>query len=290
MTETPDQAPDDGGQDGSHQGPEGKPAPKTAETTRIEITSDFVRERNALVLAGKFEKLYVDYYLHLMQHELELAPDHDQLLKDALAGVTLHLASRPWNELTAWTINLQDPRLNLFVTGDSERGNVTGRVFTSGVKPSEHNLFFSQVTRPQSPIRQSTVEVTGLDVFRMIEQYYAQSEQLPARLFRLEDEHYVMVVAQPDIDMTWFDGLDRAKIERLADDETLSRLELRHYHFGCGCTMDLIHSVLAPVARRSLDDLYQGEDAVRVQCPRCSGVFEATRAAMEQYLAEHPEA
>ena len=52
MTETPDQAPDDGGQDGSHQGPEGKPAPKTAETTRIEITSDFVRERNALVLAG----------------------------------------------------------------------------------------------------------------------------------------------------------------------------------------------------------------------------------------------
>jgi D-3-phosphoglycerate dehydrogenase len=33
-----------------------------------------------------------------------------------------------------------------------ERGNVTGRVFTSGVKPSEHNLFFSQVTRPQSPV------------------------------------------------------------------------------------------------------------------------------------------
>lgn len=263
--------------------------PRTAETSRIEVTSDYVRGRHCLVLAGSFQQLYVDYYLHLMQHEIKLDPDHDQLLKDALAGITLHLASRPQNELTAWTINLQQPRLNLFVTGDSQRGNVTGRVFTSGVKASPHNLFFSQVTRPHSPIRQSTVEIEGLDVFRMIEQYYAQSEQLPARLFRLDDEQMVMVVAQPDVDMTWFEGLDRSRIETLAADETLSRLETRRYHFGCGCTLDLIYSVLAPVARRSLDDLYQGEDALQVQCPRCSGVFTATREAVERYLDEHPE-
>jgi molecular chaperone Hsp33 len=260
-----------------------------AENTRIEVTSDYVRERHALALFGSFSPLYVDYYLHLMQHEIKLEPEHDQLLKDALAGITLHLAARPQNELTAWTISLQDPLLNLFVTGDSEKGNVTGRVFTSGVKKAPQSLFFSQVTRPSSPIRQSTVEVTGLDAFRMVEQYYAQSEQLPASLFRLEDEQMAMIVAQPDIDMEWFKGLTLEAVKSLGEDETLSRLETRHYYFGCGCTLDLIYSALAPVARRGMDDLYQGEEALRIQCPRCSGVFVATREALQRYLAEHPE-
>ena len=48
-----------------------------AQTSRIEVTSDYVRERHALFVLGKFSPLYVDYYLHLMQHELKLEPDHD---------------------------------------------------------------------------------------------------------------------------------------------------------------------------------------------------------------------
>ena len=36
----------------------------------------------------------------------------------------LHCASRPWNEAAAWTIHFQQPRLNLFITGDNAAGTV----------------------------------------------------------------------------------------------------------------------------------------------------------------------
>ena len=44
--------------------------------------------------------------------------ENDQKLKDALAGCALHLASRPWGEVSAWTIHFADPLINIFVTGN----------------------------------------------------------------------------------------------------------------------------------------------------------------------------
>ena len=63
------------------------------EFTRIE--SVFVRKRNALVLRGRFAPVYTDYYLHLMQHGIRHPAELDQMLKDALAMLTLHLVARP---------------------------------------------------------------------------------------------------------------------------------------------------------------------------------------------------
>lgn len=262
---------------------------KRGEPSQVDIRSYYVRERHGMAVFGQFAPIYMDYYLHLMQNSLRYEQRHDQLLKDALATVTLHLCSRPQNEMTAWTINLQDPVLNLFVTGDSEVGNVCGRVFTQDVKTGAKNLFFAQMTRPGLPVRQSTVEVAGSNLLEMVEQYYDQSEQLPARLFRLPDEAFAMIVAQPDCDLEWFQSLDGSGVERLADTEELRLLETRRYHFGCGCTLQLIYSVLAPVARGKVDELYQGEDSLKVQCPRCGSVFSAAREGLERYLAENPQ-
>ena len=71
---------------------------KESENIPIEIRCYFVRERNALLTRGQFGSLYMDYYLHLMQHGLKNEDQPDQLLKDGLAALTLHLASRPWAE------------------------------------------------------------------------------------------------------------------------------------------------------------------------------------------------
>ena len=58
-----------------------------------------------------------------------------------------HAVSRPWNDLTAWTINFQQPLVNVFLTGDNADGTVTGRVFDENVKEMPSNLFFSDVIR-----------------------------------------------------------------------------------------------------------------------------------------------
>ncbi|MEO0415272.1 MAG: disulfide bond chaperone, partial [Verrucomicrobiota bacterium] len=194
---------------------------KASENDPIEVRCYFVRERNALAVRADFSTLYRDYYLHLMQHEIRHAPELDALLKDALAAVTLHLASRPWNEATAWTLNNQNPLLNLFVTGGNRNGGVTGRLFTDGVKEADSSLFFVQTTADGAPTRQSTIEVTSDDFFTQVESYYQQSEQRPARIFRHGPEDFVMVTAQPDCDLAWFESLDDDAIRKIDETETL---------------------------------------------------------------------
>src|SRR5512142_2388688 len=95
----------------------------------IEVITWFVRSRNVLVARASFGDLFVDYYLHLAAQQMSPSTAADAIFKRALAAFVLHCASRPRNELTAWTINFQQPLVNLFLIGDNETGAVAGRVF-----------------------------------------------------------------------------------------------------------------------------------------------------------------
>ena len=77
----------------------------------VDLRSYFVRKRNALLVRGRFSPLYLDYYLHLMQHGIQHAEPLDQMLKDTLAALALHLCSRPQDESCAWTIHVKKPQL-----------------------------------------------------------------------------------------------------------------------------------------------------------------------------------
>ncbi len=245
------------------------------EFTKIE--SVFVRKRNALVLRGQFTPIYTDYYLHLMQHGIRHAPELDQMLKDTLAMLTLHLVARPWAETAAWTVNLRAPRLNLFVTGGSNEECVVGRIFTEDVREPDRNFFFSQTTAPnQHEPRVSTLEVAGKDPVRWISQYYDQSEQRPARAFRLEDETFALVAAQPDCDMEWFRALGADAVARIDRDEETKLLETRKFRFHCGCTLEKILPVLGGWRER-LDELFEDADVIRIQCPRCAARYKVSR-------------
>lgn len=252
-----------------------RPMEPAEDFTKIE--SIFVRHRNALVIRGQFTSIYTDYYLHLMQHGIRHSGELDQMLKDTLAMLTLHLVARPWAETVAWTANLRAPRLNLFVTGGSVQESVTGRLFTEDVREPDRNFFYSQTTAPnQHEPRTSTLEVDGKDPVAWISQFYDQSEQRPARAFRLEDENFVLVAAQPDCDMEWFEGLTEESVAAIDTTEETKVLETRRFRFHCGCTLDKILPVLGGWKDR-LDELFEGADTIKVQCPRCAAKYTVTR-------------
>jgi molecular chaperone Hsp33 len=251
----------------------------------LEVRTYFVRERNALVARADFGELFVDYYLHLAQIERRSRPAEDTMMKEALAALTLHCASRPRNETTAWTIHFSEPLVNLFVTGDNARGTVVGQSFTEGVKQDGRNLFMSDIVRGQMPVRRSVVELTDADIFPAVERYYDQSEQRPARLFRHGEEDFVMVTAHPDCDMAWFDSLDDAAIRTLDQSETLTLLEKRFYRWECGCDERRMMDVLRPVMMRDADALFGDEPVIRMSCPRCGARHKITREAMEAHIA-----
>ena len=257
---------------------------KESEPEVIKVHCYFVRHRNALAVRAQFSELYTDFYLHLMQHELRYDSVPDQLLKDGLAALTLHLASRPRTEATAWTLNIQEPLLNLFVTGSSRLGNVTGRAFVEGVKKADKNLFFSQVTEEGREARQSTVEFDDPDVFRAVENYYRCSEQRPSRYFHHGNEDFVMLTAQPDCDMPWFLTLDDESIRTLDEDEELSLLEVREYRFDCGCSLDRMYPIIASLPSESAVEIFDSEGNAKAQCPRCGAGFALTREGFEDFL------
>ncbi|MDR2463890.1 MAG: disulfide bond chaperone [Verrucomicrobiales bacterium] len=249
----------------------------------FEVRSYFVRHRNALLTRADFGELYVDYYLHLAANEIKVAADHDRLFKETLAALTLHLASRPHNEMAAWTVNLQAPPLNLFVTGDNQTGGVTGKIFTENIKRADRNFFYADVVRGNAPARRSAVEFTGSDIFAASETYYRQSEQRPSRFFPFAGEDYVMVSAQPDCDLDWLTALTDADIRTLDQREQLSLLEQRRYRWHCGCDGRRIASLLAPSFKRNPEELFGNAQSLRISCPRCGSRHTITREAMEAF-------
>ncbi|EIP97456.1 disulfide bond chaperone [Opitutaceae bacterium TAV1] len=251
----------------------------------IELRTDFVRGRNALVARAVFTELYVDYYLHLGKWNLHPAEKIDAMFKRALAGFVLHCASRPWNEMTAWTINFQSPLVNLFLTGDNETGAVTGRAFTEDVKVLPENLFYADVVRGRQPRRRSTVSFRGEDPLVAAEAFYAQSEQRPARFFQLDEEEFALVGEHPDCDAAWFADLTPERVRDLAQTETVAPLERRIYRWHCGCNQRRMMEVLDPVMRSDPDSLFGDAETIQMQCPRCAARHTITREAMEAFVA-----
>lgn len=250
------------------------------------VTADFVRHRNVLLVQADMGPLFVDYYLHLADQSLRYAPAHDALLKQMLVAFTLHCAARPRNEHLSWTVGLQDPRLNLFVTGDNEDCTVAGRIFTENVREAPQNVFYSELMPGRgAEKRRSVVNFDRADLFAAAEAFYETSEQRPARYFDLGEERYAMLLSHPDSDEAWLRSVSLEDVRALPQTQTLARIERRLYRWHCGCEQRKILSALAPAAQAGMGDLFGDAEVIHVQCPRCAATYAITREAMEAWLS-----
>lgn len=255
------------------------------ELSIIALRSYFVRQRNALLVRGKFQQLYLDYYLHLMQHAIQHQEALDDMLKDTLAALALHLCSRPHDETVAWTIHVKEPRrANLFVTGSTHPGRVTGRVFTEDVKQEGEALFIAQTTRPNHPTRQSMIEFAGADLLKGVETFYTTSEQRLTRFFRLPDEEFIQISAEPDCDEIWLSELQLENVLEIEQNEHLTLLETRGYQFECGCSMERLLPMINRLPQEDLDHIFE-DGIAQVTCPRCSATFRTTKDDFERWRA-----
>jgi len=258
--------------------------PNTADAG-LEVRTYFIRNRNAMLARADFGDLFVDYYLHLSANQLRVAPEHDAMFKRALVAFTLHSCSRPWNELTAWTINFQTPLVNLFLTGDNETGAVTGRVFEDNVKEGPESLFFADVVRGNQPKRRSMVSFEGADPIVAVEKFYVQSEQRAGRYFQLAEEEFALLIEHPDCDLPWFNQLTTDQVARLDETETLALMERRIYRWHCGCNQQRMMEVLAPTMRQDPEALFGDDPKLEIRCPRCGARHTITREALEAFIA-----
>jgi len=228
----------------------------------------FDRQHQVVLAEGRFSGFFTAYVEHVRRWEVELDPLTYTMMRQALAGATLHLSCRPPDVSFGFTLNFRDPPVNIFVTGDAADQRVTGRVFTEGVKTADSSRLFVQSQRPGHDQMQSMVEVHGLDVLEVFEQYYARSEQKPARFFEPVDDTFLMVLALPDHDAAWLEGLTPATSSELST-EGLDLLDERIYRFQCGCNPDRMMDALHTIFDGNPEELFKGEPGVETFCPRC---------------------
>lgn len=245
-----------------------------AEFTKVE--SIFIRHRNVLAVRANFTPIFTDYYLHLMDIGQRHPENLDRPLKDLLATLTLHLTARPWAETIAWTANIRAPRVNFFVTGSSTNEYITGRLFTEDVREPDRNFLYSQTTLPGAEPRLSTIEVDTTDPVEWLQHFYDQSEQRPGKLFKLSDDNYALIAAQPDFDEEWFAALTAGQVATLTETEEHKTLETRKFKFACGCSLERILPSLSAWKEKP-DELFGDDPAISIQCPRCARKYTVTR-------------
>ncbi len=239
-----------------------------------------------LYAKADFGPLFVDYYLHLKDNDLKLAADLDDRLKEALALFSLHCISRPRNDILAWTVNFQEPLVNVFLAGDTGTGDVVGRIYDEGVKEAKENSFYQDLVRLNREPHRSVVGFQGGSMIHAVEEFYRRSEQRPAKFFRLEPDVFAIVAAHPDYDEDWFDTLTTEDVRGIEATEEVVDLETRFVRWHCGCNQNRILGALAPTFLADPEGLFLGEELIEVNCPRCAGKHRISREMLEAYVAD----
>lgn len=239
----------------------------------VTIENNFIRQRNILITQADFTALFADVEAHCQKHHLTLSEEAQRMFHSALAIFAMHLSSHPRNEQISWTLNFQEPLLNIFLVGDTATGEVAGRVFTENVKVDRLNSFYQEIHRKGKEPRQSYVDFTGHDPFLMAERFYEQSEQRPAKFFQLDAGKFIMLGAHPDYDRDWFASLRQADLGQLLERETVVPLEKRPAFWFCGCHQEKIIEILAAAVSNDVPGFFDGDPTVTVNCPRCQAHY-----------------
>lgn len=251
----------------------------------ILIHNHFVRERNVLIATADFSQLFLDHESHLKAFSLNVPGWQVDFFRPFLAGFTLHEASRPRNEVLAWTIHFQDPHLNTFLTADTELSTVAGRTFDEGLKKEDSNMFYQEQVVRNKPLHRSIVPFEGTSPKGTIEFYYSQSEQRPGKFADLGKNRYALLTAHPDYDAAWFRNLADNEVQALERTETLTLIETRRYRWFCGCHHGRIVEILENPMRTDPEGLFGSDEAITVNCPRCAARYRVSREMMEARVA-----
>lgn len=242
----------------------------------VTVQSLFVRRRNCLLLRADFSPIFVDFYLHLMQHALSPREQEASIFKQLLALFTLHLVSRPWQEHHAWTLNIKAPSLaNYFVAGSSLSEDVIGRIYTEGVRMPESNILYAQNISRNKEMQTSVIPLGEGSPMDWVEDFYRQSEQRPARAFEVEGDTFALIAAQPDADFDWLSELTAGDVAQLDKTEELHLLETRRFTFRCGCSVERILPTVRAMYRDFADILAE-QGYLEASCPRCGVNYRIT--------------
>jgi len=247
----------------------------------VVVTSSIDRTHHAVLARGQFFELFRGFVEHLTSIGDRADPVVVNMMGETLALGVLHLALLPPDQYCSWTLNLVEPGpMNLFVTGDNNSFQVTGRIFSEGVKALETNRFFYEAQRPKHKPARSVVEFDGGDVLAAFQRFYDHGLQMQTRSFRLSESEFLLIEGLPTVDRDWLRELDADRAVQLYT-ESLDTIEDRVYRLECGCNQGRIVHTMREVFASHPEELFEGATEIEVQCPRCGRLYTLARGIFD---------
>jgi molecular chaperone Hsp33 len=248
--------------------------------------SEYIPKREGLLVRVDMSDYLIDYYLHRKDVAPDTKSEHDEKLKELIACFAIHLSARTARETHAWTVHIAgDEPYSLFVTGNSgdmdssgvAKGYLVGHILTDHIRHAEVNSIHAQFTN-RGQTYTSMVRCDSSDIRKIVEQFYAQSEQHPLRIeISTTSDTALGLVALPEYDEEWIGSVE---LGYAADSPEVVRTPMRtcEFAFLCDCSPDKLIPFFRSLSQASLDDLYGEDQELQISCPRCGRQFEIKRS------------
>jgi redox-regulated HSP33 family molecular chaperone len=231
----------------------------------------------------------IDYYHHRQRYAPQTLPEHDEKLKELIACFAIHLAARTARETHAWTVHVvSEVPYSLFVTGNTgeiddsgiAHGFLVGHVLTEHIRHTDVSSIHAQYTS-RGNTHTSIVRCDSSDVPRMVEQFYAQSEQHPLKISISQNSDTALgLVALPEYDEEW---MAAAHVERVAEGDGVELHPMRtvHFAFECDCSPAKLIPFFRTLSEAAISELYGDDNELLITCPRCGKEFGIPRSEFE---------
>lgn len=240
------------------------------------------------------------------------------LLGEAMAACVLLASTLKFDGLL--TLQLQgEGELSLLVVQCGSDLTVRGLAKWRGDDPqgtlaelTAHGRLAITIERGKGRERYQGIVLADTDTLAScLEGYFAQSEQLPTRLWLAADgsraagmllQQLPAGTAAPQADEDGWRraglladtltgeellGLEpRQLLRRLFHEEDLRLADERAVNFRCSCTRERVESALRLLGRDELEDLLAAEGRIEVRCEFCNAGYELDRVDVEQLLVE----
>lgn len=255
----------------------------------------------------------------MAQHLLNDAQQRE--VDDLIVAATLAAESQVERDAWGWTIRIPLKPWGLFC-GVEPEGMVCARFNNLDPAAAQDpiGMFAVQRVSADAPVRQSSLIPCDVSARFLVEQYFTESEQLPARI-AIKGNEGLMALSMPNAEWDIVKDLSEADMlslfhellresepaEQLRQDSELSEkarqikekfaeakgqeigsligdLKLMHeavFFYGCRCDIHQISQMLARLSASDQEALWQGSDSLEVQCPRCGRTHVVTRDKMK---------
>lgn len=231
---------------------------------------------------------------------------------DLIAAATLAAESQVDRDAWGWTIRLPLKPWGIFCAVEPE-GMVCARFSHLPPETAQDPIggFAVQRVAPDSPVRQSSLIPCAESTHFLVEQYFDESEQLPARI-AIRGNEALMALSTPDADwdivktlpendlLALFHELIREEpAPEMPVDPSLSDtarkikaqfaaakgipigsmvgdLKLMHeavFFYGCSCDIDKIRAMINNLPADQQEELWAGTQTLDIQCPRCGRTY-----------------